>query len=160
MVRNRHNSKGFSLIELVIVVVIIGIIAAIAIPRMSRGSQGAADSALRGDLSVLRSAVDLFKAEHGGYPDPTNIAAQLTGYTDANGTVGSQDSTHIYGPYLRAVPAIPVGGLKGNATVGNKIGSTAGTPDANFGWLYDNTSGSISANTAAQDATGTGYSTY
>ena len=49
----RKQSKGFSLLELVIVVVIIGIIAAIAIPRMSRGSAGAADAALTGDLAGL-----------------------------------------------------------------------------------------------------------
>jgi len=161
MVRNRKQLKGFSLIELVIVVVIIGIIAAIAIPRMSRGSQGAADSALKGDLSVLRSAVDLYKAEHNAYPDGTNVTAQLTGFTDANGNPGSQDSTHIYGPYLRTIPVIPVGTLKGNTTTGNKIGGPPpGTPDAGYGWLYDPTTGNMTANTAAQDATGTAYSTY
>src|SRR5919112_1210242 len=69
---NMRNSKtsprrrGFSLIELVIVVVIIGIIAAIAIPRMSRGTAGAADSALSGNLNVLRNAIELYATEHGG----------------------------------------------------------------------------------------------
>src|SRR5215218_7529280 len=56
-------SRAFSLIELVIVVVIIGIIAAIAIPKMSRGSAGAADSALQGNLAVLRNAIDLYSTE-------------------------------------------------------------------------------------------------
>jgi len=65
----RPARRGFGLIELVIVVVIIGIIAAIAIPRMSRGSQGAADSALAGNLSVLRNAVDLYQTEASHTPD-------------------------------------------------------------------------------------------
>src|SRR5689334_14471462 len=77
---NRHRCHGgFSLIELVIVVVIIGIIAAIAIPRLSRGSAGAADSALSGNLAVLRNAVDLYATEHGGtYPAVATFDSQLT----------------------------------------------------------------------------------
>ncbi len=78
-VRYRRNS-AFSLLELVIVVVIIGIIAAIAIPRMSRGARGADESALKGDLAILRNAIDLYAAEHGGnFPSGTAavVAAQL-----------------------------------------------------------------------------------
>lgn len=162
MVRIRSKTKGFSLIELVIVVVIIGIIAAIAIPRMSRGSAGAADSALRGDLSILRSAIDIYKTEHGSFPTSGSIATQLTQFTDASGnTAATSDSTHIYGPYLRAVPPVPVGSLKADGVNGVKIGGPPpGTPDTGYGWLYDPTSGNITANTAASDVTGTAYSTY
>src|SRR5436853_2961122 len=104
----KKRNNGFSLIELVIVVVIIAIIGAIAIPRMSRGAAGAADSALIGDLKVLRSAIDLYANEHGGtFPSNGNIANQLTQYTDDSGANQStKDSTHIYGPYLRVVTAI------------------------------------------------------
>src|SRR5215470_16788528 len=97
--RKNFNRRGFSMIELVIVVVIIGIIAAIAVPRMSRGAAGAGDSALTGNLATLRNAIDLFQTEHGGtYPDPSNIANQLTGYTDDSGAYSAtKDQTHIYG---------------------------------------------------------------
>ena len=64
----RTRRGGFSLLEVVIVVAIIAILAAIGIPRMSRGSKGAGDSALSGDLAVLRNAIDLYAAEHGGRP--------------------------------------------------------------------------------------------
>src|SRR4051794_18849738 len=103
MSRNRNSARrGFSLIELVIVVVIIGIIAAIAIPRMSRGTAGAADSALSGNLNVLRNAVELFATEHGGkFPEQITvtsadtIATQLTMYTDDKGeTKATKDATH------------------------------------------------------------------
>ena len=63
-----RSRKGFSLIELVIVVVIIGIIAAIAIPKMSKGAAGAGDSALQGNLAVLRNAIELYNSEHGKFP--------------------------------------------------------------------------------------------
>jgi prepilin-type N-terminal cleavage/methylation domain-containing protein len=114
--------KGFSLIELVIVVVIIGIIAAIAIPKMSKGSAGAGDSALKGNLAVMRSAVELFNSEHGALPSGTaaNVVSQLTGYTDVNGTTGARNvATGItYGPYLKTIPALPVGTKKGVNSVG------------------------------------------
>jgi len=147
----KHRTRGFSLIELVIVVVIIGIIAAIAIPRMSRGSAGAADSALLGDLAVLRNAIDLYHTEHvGAYPTAGAIVNQLTQYTDPNGDAqAAKDSTHIYGPYLRSVPPLPVGTLKG------KTGITTTTPagtDTTAGWLYDATSGDIVANLADAEA--------
>src|SRR5438046_9815698 len=78
--------RGFSLIELVIVVVIIGIIAAIAIPKMSKGAAGAGDSALQGNLAVIRNAIELYNSEHGKFPSgtATNVEDQLTKYTDSN----------------------------------------------------------------------------
>jgi general secretion pathway protein G len=151
---------GFSLIELVIVVVIIAIIGAIAIPRLSRGSAGAADSALIGNLRVLRSAIDLYASEHGGaFPDATNIVTQLTSYSDDQGnTVATKDTTHIYGPYLRSIPPLPLGAKKGQTGVAASTGAT-------IGWIYDASSGAIHANTTDSapvegDAKGTMYSSY
>src|SRR5437588_736081 len=154
--RRRASNKGFSLIELVIVVVIIGIIAAIAIPRMSRGSAGAADNALAGDMAVWRNSLDLYQTEHQGqYPtNNTTILNQLTQYTDSSGaTSATQDATHIYGPYMRSIPPLPVGDPAGAQAVpkgSTTIGATVGTPGAivagGYGWLYD-PAGNIYPNT-------------
>ncbi len=106
---NRRNDRAFSLIELVIVVVIIGIIAAIAIPRLSRGVEGAAESALIGDLAVVRGAIDHYVTEHIGDP-PTggSFVAQMIQYSDINGnTSPTKTGLFIYGPYLRAIPVNP-----------------------------------------------------
>ncbi len=103
----RQHCRAFSLIELVIVVVIIGIIAAIAIPRLSRGAEGAAESALRGDLAVMRNAIDLYVTEHVG-DAPTFFESQMTQYSDVNGNASAAKvSPFIYGPYLRAIPDNP-----------------------------------------------------
>ena len=157
---NLMNKKrcGFSLIELVIVVVIIGIIGAIAIPRLSRGAEGASDSALAGDLAVMRNALDLYATEHGGtYPSATNatFVAQLTTYTDANGnTNATKTGAYIYGPYLRSVPALKVGDEKGSTTV-------AATAGVGVGWIYDSSAGTIVPNTGTDtDASGKPYNTY
>ena len=126
---NSRRAGGFSLIELVIVVVIIGIIGAIAIPRMSRGSEGAAVSALIGNLSVLNKAIDLYATEHSGdFPRAANIVDQLTGQTDIDGD-SVEDGDVPYGPYLRAVPTLPIGEHKGDTGIA--------TADGNgVGWIY------------------------
>lgn len=162
MLSRRIGKRAFSLLELVIVVVIIGIIAAIAIPRMSRGTAGATDSALAGDLAVLRNAVDLFAAEHDGkYPTLAKIKNQLTQYSDNLNTsdpVATRDKDHPFGPYLRTVPKLPVGVNKGKDTF--TATSPAGVDPA--GWFYDETTGKITANTLATelDAMETKYNEY
>jgi general secretion pathway protein G len=137
-----RNAKGFSMLELVIVVMILAIVAAIAIPRLSRGSDGAADATLAGDLAVLRQAIDHYAAEHGGaLPAEANIVAQLTTYTGVLGNPqAGRDATHIYGPYLRKVPPLPVGARKG------ATGIAAGDA-ADVGWIYSESTGNIRANT-------------
>ena len=157
MESNKRQRRGFSLLELVIVVVIVGIIAAIAIPRMSRGAAGASDGALSSDLAVLRNAIDLYAAEHGGtYPAVGTIATQLTTYSDASGnTNATKTTTYIYGPYLRSVPALPVGAKKGSTGIAAATGT-------GVGWIYTAASGTITANCTDTevDATGTKYNTY
>jgi len=158
MVKKRNRLNGaFSLIELVIVIAIIAIIAAIGIPRLSRGTRGAADSALYGDLAVLRNAIDLFKAEHGDTdPNTTTIANQLTQYSDYSGEAQTtKDTTHFYGPYIRKIPPLPVGARKDSTGI-------AAIDGAGVGWIYTESTGSIKANTTADeiDDAGKKYNEY
>lgn len=157
----RARRQAFSLIELVIVIVIIGIIGAIAIPRMSRGAAGAADSALTANLAVLRNAIDLYAAEHGGdFPTLANMPTALTQFSNAAGdVVTAQDTDHIFGPYLRNVPPLPLGPNQGAVT----FTATADTPatDASPAWVYNAATGTITANTGAlQDVSGVAYTAY
>ncbi len=156
------GDTGFSLIELVIVVVIIGIIGAIAVPRMSRGAKGAADSALKGDLRVLRDAMDLFAAEHAGmYPAGADVAASLTGYSGVriDDLSPTRTTSAIYGPYLRAVPKLPVGANKGQSGF---TGSAPSVTVTGGGWYYNETTGQVLANCkdAEADEAGVAYNTY
>ncbi len=153
-IRNNRN-KAFSLLELVIVVVIIGIIAAIAIPRMSRGAKGAGESALKGNLGVLRTAVDLYAAEHGGtYPAGTEaqVIAQLTTYSDVSGATNATKDVatkKIYGPYLKAVPVLPVGTKNGDATiVVTAVAADVADGTGAQGWWYNSATGDFRANLA------------
>jgi len=149
--------RGFSLVELVIVVVILSIIGAIAIPRMSRGAEGAADSSLTADLSTMRSAIEFYAAEHGGQlPTFGNFVSQMTEYSDNNGlTQATKGGNFIFGPYLREIPELKVGTGKGVSTV-------VATLDGAGGWVYDDSTGEITANllAAETDASGTPYNSY
>ena len=62
-----RDTRGFSLIELLIVVVIIGVLAAIAIPRFSNTKEKAFDAAAKSDLRNALSAEEAYMYDHQSY---------------------------------------------------------------------------------------------
>jgi prepilin-type N-terminal cleavage/methylation domain-containing protein len=165
MKMSRKHARGFSLIELVIVVVIIAIIGAIAIPKMSRGAQGAGDSALMQDLSILRSALDLYNAEHptatlGSGSTAAAVTSALTLYSDALGNNNSsKTSVYIYGPYVKTLPGLPVGSLKGQSAITAGAAGTAGTV-LTAGWLFTGTDFIANLPATDKDASNVQYNSY
>lgn len=150
MTRNRMTRRGFSLVELVIVVVIVGLLAAIAIPRFSKGAAGASGSAVKGDLAVLRNAIEMYGAEHNGsYPPAATFSDAMTLYSNAAGTTSATKSaTYPLGPYLLAVPALKAGDLAGQSGI-KAVTAVPTAEDATAttsGWLYMEASGQIWAN--------------
>lgn len=171
-----NRSRAFSLIELIVVVVIIGILAAIAIPRFSRGAQGAGDSGVRGNLMVMRNAIELYYYEHGKYPseagDGTNAAgsaaamlSQLTQYSSDTGAVQTtRDATYRFGPYLRTgIPPCPVPprtGLNGVNMVSGGTNPAFVAAATTAGWVYNYQTGEVCVNSDQPDSDGTIYDTY
>lgn len=168
----RYAAKGFTLIELLIVVIIIAILAAIAIPQFSNTSSDAQEAALDANLSTVRSAIELYRVQHGNkYPSKAaatgatttdckgTIGAgkvdtkeafieQLTGFSNAAGATCSQAGTgFIYGPYLRTMPAEPI---SNKADVEIVTAADAAEPAAvTAGWRFNNTTGKFQANSNA-----------
>lgn len=144
MTRHRHRCSAFSLVELVIVVTIIGMISSIAVPRVAQAAKNSRVSALQETLTNVRSAIDLYYAEHSRYPgyDPSTglphdqkFVEQLLMYTDAQGrTQATSSGNYIYGPYLRSpFPKNPHNKLD---TV--KVKATPGVADpasGSVGWV-------------------------
>jgi general secretion pathway protein G len=58
--RNRPQSAGFTLIELMIVMAIIGVLALMAIPRFEGALRAAREAVLREDLHTMRDAIDSY----------------------------------------------------------------------------------------------------
>ena len=161
----RSDSRGFTLVELLIVVIILAILAAVVIPQFAASTDDARAAALDTTLANLRSSLDLYYQQHGEYPsrltDGTNAAdsaaaflTQLTQYTDADGDVATtKDATHIYGPYLRkaVIPTEPM--TESNVLeieTAGALGMTATALDPG-GWKFDNRTGQLIVNDAAYD---------
>lgn len=114
------NQEGFTLIEMLVVVIILGILAMIIVPQISVSTDDARLNTLQTNLNSIRSAVEVYAAQHANrYPgmyseaDGTTATttdalakqaflAQLTQFTDVNGMVnGTKTATFKYGPYLK-----------------------------------------------------------
>jgi prepilin-type N-terminal cleavage/methylation domain-containing protein len=158
----RYAAKGFTLIELLIVVIIIAILAAIAIPQFSNSSSDAQESASVANLTTMRSAIELYRAQHNSvYPskapvgtgpactgtagstadnNTTTMVDQLTKYSSASGhtcTVASPGYT--YGPYLREIPAESI--TASNVIVVASDATTTPPGAATAGWRFNNANG-------------------
>ncbi|GAC1415464.1 MAG: hypothetical protein NVSMB6_17780 [Burkholderiaceae bacterium] len=96
MTTKRGADRGFTLIELLIVVIILAILAAIVIPQFSNSTTDAKEATLDSNLSAIRSAVELYRAQHNGtYPGfnassgSASCAAPGVAGTGAAGSAGS-----------------------------------------------------------------------
>ena len=79
---------GFTLIELLVVMAIVSVLLSIVVPRYMKQADHAREAALKENLSGLRSALDHYYSDKGGYPEKlTDLVAQR---------------------YLRALPLDPV----------------------------------------------------
>lgn len=71
-----RDTKGFTLIELMIVVVIIGILAAIAMPNFYAMESRARESSVKANMHSLQLAIEDYAAVNNGlYPLAADIAA-------------------------------------------------------------------------------------
>ena len=138
------------------------------------GKGYATEAALDANLATMRSAIELYRVQHGNvYPGgaastggtctggtagasaistEAAIKDQLTTYSNALGQTCSVAATgFVYGPYLRAVPAEPIGNV---ATI--TVLTTAMTDPAlgGTGWRFSTLSGAFAMNSLTKDRNG------
>ena len=101
MATRRPRPTGFTLIENLIVVVILGILTAVIIPQFTNAAEDASVSTARMQWQTMRSQIELYRAQSGGYP----AANGATGGSDldVNGTQDQWDDL-IAGSYMRSSP--------------------------------------------------------
>jgi type II secretory pathway pseudopilin PulG len=127
-------------VEVLIVVVIMAVLAATIIPQFSDSTRDAKRNTATFNLHTLRNQIQLYKSQHDGKV-PTATLVELISKTDAQGNVGT-GATHIYGPYVNAIPDNPITGSNTvRAAAANPPAAASGAADA--GWLYHAATGNI-----------------
>ena len=135
-IRRKH---AFTLIEVLIVVVILAVLAATIIPKFNDSTAEAQASNAKYNLHVLRSQIELYRAQHyGESPKLATIEDQLTKATDAAGGVSTAGE---FGPYMQTLPVNPFNNEDTFVTAGSTLPPTAAA--ANGGWLYDEGTGQV-----------------
>lgn len=158
--RQRHRPTGFTLVEVLILMVVIAIMAATILPQFTAANDDALEAALRDDLKLLRSQIELYKFQHKGnypgkgsiYPDDFLDAMLLS--SDANGTTGPINSKP-FGPYfIGQLPPNPyTGGQK--VRIVDDVSAAVPDDDPIMGWIYNPKTGKIKANSTGTTAQGT-----
>jgi len=107
--------KGITLIELLVVIAIVGILASAAMPFSRMAVQRTKEIELRGNLRLLRTAIDEFKKDCDnkklstveGYckPEQYNYPESLEQLTEPLKLAGTADTTR---KYLRRIPRDPM----------------------------------------------------
>lgn len=184
IVRPNKKQSGFTLVELLIVAIILAILAAIIVPQFASTTVDAQEAALRSNLTGMRSAINLYRQQHGEFPsasassgatcpasgtaglgaadNPIALVDQLTRYSNAAGQTCSTSSTEFsFGPYLQDddLPNNPV------TTVGTVVIVTTGdlamtASTVAGGWRYDNASGKFIADDTNEDSQGAEFASY
>jgi len=72
-----NNQHGFTLVELMIVIVIVGILAAVAIPIYQGNVKKAKMSECDAALGTIRTALRVYYAENGNYPEVTDAGVSF-----------------------------------------------------------------------------------
>ena len=120
-----RDTKGFTLIELVMVIVILGILSAIAIPKFVDLTGKAKVGAAKSGLGAIRSVVAIQYAKNatsGTASFPTAVTTSL--FADGN---------------------IPENKLNNSTSVGAVTSAPSGTATSKNGWWYISASGKVGA---------------
>lgn len=137
----KSANKGFTLIELMIVVAIIGILAAIAMPKFADLITKSKESAIKGDLGAIRSAISIY-------------------YSDTEGVFPGVLSQALLTTYMSAIPnnAVPKNnyGNPGHSITNQVVSSL----NDGGGWEYSSLDGSVFVNCSHRDTRSVVWTAY
>lgn len=124
--------SGFTLVELVVVILILAILGAVAAPKLFDTTGDARAASTRQSLTVLRNAIELYRAKEGALP----------------GELGTEaDVKADLIPYLQgAFPSCMIGNT--NDAIRIQTNGSNLTQSGTEGWAYDNNSGQFIVNHA------------
>ena len=114
------NTKGFTLVELMIVIVILGILMAAILPRLTGGQARTRDLARKSDMAAISQVMENFYGDHGRYPGINNASVCLSGSTISNSIDNDDLSSYLKGGEMITPPS-------DKQAIGTCTGTSAGT---------------------------------
>ena len=105
---SKKTNKGFTIIELIVVIAIIAVLSAIVLTNVNGYQAKARDARRKADFHNLQTALELYRADHGDYPN-TFCASDDYGGVDRcwtnNATAGNL--ANYLKSYLSVLPQDP-----------------------------------------------------
>jgi type II secretion system protein G len=84
-IKATNNTRGFTIVELIVVIIVIGIIAAIIIVSYSAITQSSRQQSLQADIKTAASKLVQYRSDNGSYPTSLDAAgvtnSSTTSYT-------------------------------------------------------------------------------
>ena len=90
----KRDSKGFTLVELMVVLLIIGILVAIAVPVYGATQRNAKEKACRANIRTIEGAVQQYAADNNGAIPKGEVK-------------NDEDSVSVLDAYLKEIPTCP-----------------------------------------------------
>lgn len=97
--------KGFTLIELLVVISIIGILVAISIFGLAGARESSRDARRQSDLELIRSGLEIYKADCNAYPANLTAGSVLVGS-------GTPTGCAVANTYISEIPDDPVSSVR------------------------------------------------
>jgi len=104
-----RNQKGFTLMELMIVIVIIGVLAAVGVPAYKGYTDRAKKAACDAQIKTVKTAVGMYYADEGKYPDgltAANLATYIDNITDLINCPADSATQYTYNATTGAVTCV------------------------------------------------------
>ena len=141
--RNNSGKAQLTLVNAVILAVVIAIGGGVGVPLIEKSSARARRTAMLQSLHMLRTQIELYKAQHNGNPPVLfrNTFPQLVRATNAAGIPGHPGDDYPHGPYLRT--GIPVNPITNRSMVTLTEDFPPTEASGNGGWIYHQQSGRI-----------------
>lgn len=129
-----RKQKGFTLIELLVVISIIGVLSTIAMTSLNSVRAKARDSKRIQEIEQIKTALELYYATYGHYPQYTSIG------TRCNTTVSNSLGALVVAGFFSSIPVDPINSSSPNPRYCyeyNGIGTASSYSLTSSGWYCD-----------------------